>query len=200
MRTIVVKVPGPARLSDEMAKVREWLDCRGALLPASYSIWNGGRLGYGLRSATTARLKHSNDNLTEGSALLSISELLALFDANHHVVVKINRIPTRRRRITAPLAYNLLGTASKEILTLDRGKGHLDVPIGDAAERHNLLGVGAPHNFPLGVAIHSLRSAEKVVDDPSDFLALTVPPRPLARLRHRHHLCVLLSIRHEWCR
>src|SRR6516162_5365620 len=53
-------------------------------------------------------------------------------------------------------AHDLPGAATEKILALDRSKGPLDAPIGYPGGRHDLLGVGAPDDFLLRVATHSL--------------------------------------------
>jgi hypothetical protein len=75
-------------------------------------------------------------------------------DADHDIIVQIDRIAAWGRPIAAAPANDLPGAGAEEVFPPHRSEGSLDLAIAHLGRRHDLLGIGVPDDLEFGFAIH----------------------------------------------
>jgi hypothetical protein len=100
-----------------------------------------------------ARLRRRRRNQQRVQRRLAVVQIAPRYDADPRVLIEIDRIVARRRYIRARPARHQPRPRPEEMFAVHRGERGLDARVIDIGVCQPMLGVGAPDNRQLGLAV-----------------------------------------------
>jgi len=84
---------------------------------------------------------------------LAVVQVSLWYDADQRVLIEIDGIVARRRYITARPVRHQPRPRPEEMFAAHRGERRLDARVIDIGVRQHMLGIGAPDDRQLGLAV-----------------------------------------------